>query len=157
MLAMWACGVCVQAKEELRLQRQRENEEKRQKQQQQQHQHQQRQQRRQRQQAAGEGRGAPDETGSAVGAEEGAELAPEAGDEADAYERMHDKELQALLAEPSMQALDEAARAGVRVHDLLTGCPSERDTLLYAVPICAPYTALTSYKFKCKLTPGNQK
>ncbi len=31
------------------------------------------------------------------------------------------------------------------------------DILLYAVPVCGPYTAMSNYKFKVKLTPGSQK
>lgn len=41
--------------------------------------------------------------------------------------------------------------------DELTGCPLPEDVLLYALPMCAPYSAISSYKFKCKLTPGTLK
>ncbi|XP_017271414.1 nuclear export mediator factor NEMF [Kryptolebias marmoratus] len=39
----------------------------------------------------------------------------------------------------------------------LSGQPHAEDVLLFAVPVCAPYTALTNYKYKVKLTPGSQK
>uniref|UniRef100_A0A8C4GK25 Ribosome quality control complex subunit NEMF n=1 Tax=Dicentrarchus labrax TaxID=13489 RepID=A0A8C4GK25_DICLA len=39
----------------------------------------------------------------------------------------------------------------------LTGQPHPEDVLLFAVPVCAPYTALSNYKHKVKLTPGAQK
>ncbi|XP_068436345.1 ribosome quality control complex subunit NEMF [Clinocottus analis] len=39
----------------------------------------------------------------------------------------------------------------------LSGQPHPEDVLLFAVPVCAPYTALTNYKHKVKLTPGSQK
>ncbi|XP_008309314.1 ribosome quality control complex subunit NEMF [Cynoglossus semilaevis] len=39
----------------------------------------------------------------------------------------------------------------------LTGQPHPEDVLMFAVPVCAPYTALTNYKHKVKLTPGSQK
>ncbi|KAK2536570.1 Nemf [Columba livia] len=39
----------------------------------------------------------------------------------------------------------------------LTGQPHPEDVLLFAVPICAPYTAMNNYKYKVKLTPGTQK
>uniref|UniRef100_A0A8C7YAI1 Ribosome quality control complex subunit NEMF n=1 Tax=Oryzias sinensis TaxID=183150 RepID=A0A8C7YAI1_9TELE len=39
----------------------------------------------------------------------------------------------------------------------LTGQPHCEDVLLFAVPVCAPYTALSNYKHKVKLTPGSQK
>ncbi|XP_069806622.1 ribosome quality control complex subunit NEMF [Dendropsophus ebraccatus] len=41
--------------------------------------------------------------------------------------------------------------------DSLTGQPDPEDILLFSVPVCAPYTAMTSYKYKVKLTPGTQK
>ncbi|CAM9584233.1 unnamed protein product [Lampetra planeri] len=43
------------------------------------------------------------------------------------------------------------------VLDSLTGQPDADDLLLFAIPTCAPYTAMTNYKFKVKLTPGAQK
>ncbi|XP_034381092.1 nuclear export mediator factor Nemf-like [Cyclopterus lumpus] len=39
----------------------------------------------------------------------------------------------------------------------LSGQPHPEDVLLFAVPVCAPYTALSNYKHKVKLTPGAQK
>ncbi|XP_034015884.1 nuclear export mediator factor NEMF-like [Thalassophryne amazonica] len=39
----------------------------------------------------------------------------------------------------------------------LTGQPHTEDVLMFAVPVCAPYTALSNYKHKVKLTPGSQK
>ncbi|EGF84317.1 hypothetical protein BATDEDRAFT_8510 [Batrachochytrium dendrobatidis JAM81] len=41
--------------------------------------------------------------------------------------------------------------------DLLTGQPHETDNLLYAIPVCAPWTALQKYKYKVKLLPGALK
>uniref|UniRef100_A0A7N8XYI1 Ribosome quality control complex subunit NEMF n=1 Tax=Mastacembelus armatus TaxID=205130 RepID=A0A7N8XYI1_9TELE len=38
----------------------------------------------------------------------------------------------------------------------LTGQPHPEDVLMFAVPVCAPYTALSNYKY-VKLTPGSQK
>ncbi|XP_072194828.1 ribosome quality control complex subunit NEMF [Excalfactoria chinensis] len=46
---------------------------------------------------------------------------------------------------------------GAALLDSLTGQPHAEDILLFAVPICAPYTAMTNYKYKVKLTPGTQK
>ncbi|XP_020860443.1 ribosome quality control complex subunit NEMF isoform X2 [Phascolarctos cinereus] len=43
------------------------------------------------------------------------------------------------------------------VLDSLTGQPYSEDVLLFAIPICAPYTTMTNYKYKVKLTPGLQK
>ena len=41
--------------------------------------------------------------------------------------------------------------------DKLTGTPSRKDTLLFAVPMLAPYSTIQSYKYKVKITPGTQK
>ncbi|NWX23223.1 NEMF factor, partial [Aegotheles bennettii] len=49
------------------------------------------------------------------------------------------------------------AEEGEALLDSLTGQPHPEDILLFAVPICAPYTAMTNYKYKVKLTPGTQK
>jgi len=39
----------------------------------------------------------------------------------------------------------------------LTGIPKEGDTILNAVPMCAPYSMMTSHKYKVKLQPGTLK
>ncbi|KAG9268213.1 nuclear export mediator factor NEMF [Astyanax mexicanus] len=49
------------------------------------------------------------------------------------------------------------AEEGENFLDSLTGQPHLEDVLLFAVPVCAPYTALSNYKHKVKLTPGTQK
>ncbi|ESN98868.1 hypothetical protein HELRODRAFT_66726 [Helobdella robusta] len=41
--------------------------------------------------------------------------------------------------------------------DSLTGTTHADDILLYCLPVCAPYNAITNYKFKVKLTPGTTK
>lgn len=43
------------------------------------------------------------------------------------------------------------------IYNQLTGAPLPDDLLLEAVPVCAPYSALTNYKYKIKLQPGNMK
>jgi hypothetical protein len=43
------------------------------------------------------------------------------------------------------------------VLDSLTGRPLAEDVMLYAMPVCAPYSALTDFKYKVKLTPGQLK
>lgn len=50
-----------------------------------------------------------------------------------------------------------AAEDGESVLDSLTGLPHPDDVLMFAVPVCAPYMALSNYKYKVKLTPGTQK
>lgn len=39
----------------------------------------------------------------------------------------------------------------------LTGKPMSDDVILYAIPVCAPYSTLAQYKYRVKLTPGNLK
>ncbi|XP_078313249.1 ribosome quality control complex subunit NEMF-like isoform X1 [Crassostrea virginica] len=45
----------------------------------------------------------------------------------------------------------------VMMLDSLTGCPVMEDELLYAIPVCAPYSTMLNYKFKVKLMPGSTK
>ncbi len=45
-------------------------------------------------------------------------------------------------------------REKLSVLDTLTGLPRPDDVLLFAVPVCAPYSTLQSYKLKVKLIPG---
>ena len=44
-----------------------------------------------------------------------------------------------------------------RSIDSLTVKPVPEDHLLFAIPVCAPYAALSDYKYKVKITPGSQK
>jgi len=76
-------------------------------------------------------------------------------DGADAIEAF--AELDALLAEPTIAELPPARQALLGAQDTLTATPTEADTVLYAVPVCAPYSVLVSYRYRIKLTPGNQK
>ena len=41
--------------------------------------------------------------------------------------------------------------------EVLTGRPTDEDVFKYCLPVCAPYSVLSKYKFKVKLTPGSQK
>ncbi|OQR70237.1 nuclear export mediator factor NEMF-like [Tropilaelaps mercedesae] len=61
--------------------------------------------------------------------------------------------------ESENEAENEAAPADdlTAILNSLTGLPVEEDVLLYAVPICAPYSTMTNYKYKVKLTPGTSK
>uniref|UniRef100_A0A672J2C4 Ribosome quality control complex subunit NEMF n=1 Tax=Salarias fasciatus TaxID=181472 RepID=A0A672J2C4_SALFA len=62
-------------------------------------------------------------------------------------------------AQPAEAAVKTAQQTGGEENLLtsLTGQPHMEDVLLFAVPVCAPYTALSNYKHKVKLTPGSQK
>uniref|UniRef100_A0A8C2Q1N9 Ribosome quality control complex subunit NEMF n=1 Tax=Cyprinus carpio TaxID=7962 RepID=A0A8C2Q1N9_CYPCA len=52
---------------------------------------------------------------------------------------------------------DPDVKDGENILDSLTGLPHLDDVLMFAVPVCAPYMALSNYKYKVKLTPGTQK
>ena len=41
--------------------------------------------------------------------------------------------------------------------DALTGQPREDDVVLYALPMCAPYSVVQQNKYKAKITPGGLK
>ncbi|KAJ2802630.1 hypothetical protein H4R20_003208 [Coemansia guatemalensis] len=43
------------------------------------------------------------------------------------------------------------------VLDTLTSAPMAGDNLSFAIPVCAPYPALSQYKYRVKLVPGTMK
>ena len=49
-------------------------------------------------------------------------------------------------------AVDDTAELGK-----LTGKPTSQDVILHAIPVCAPYSVLSQYKYRVKLTPGSVK
>ncbi|ROL51281.1 Nuclear export mediator factor Nemf [Anabarilius grahami] len=53
--------------------------------------------------------------------------------------------------------VDNPAAEDGSILDSLTGLPHPDDVLMFAVPVCASYMALSNYKYKVKLTPGTQK
>lgn len=59
--------------------------------------------------------------------------------------------------EPEVDFDDEADIDDTAELDKLTGKPLPQDLLLHAVPVCAPYSTLSQYHFRVKLTPGNLK
>lgn len=69
---------------------------------------------------------------------------------------------QSAIKQTTLDEQNEEENEEVEVDDhaiinCLTGQPLPEDILLYAVPVCAPYIALTNYKYKVKLTPGQLK
>ena len=62
----------------------------------------------------------------------------------------------ALLVEENVELLNAEDRDKLTQLDSLIGAPKADDVLLFAVPVCAPYSALQGYKHKLKLTPGTQ-
>ncbi|KAL9954980.1 hypothetical protein ACROYT_G042571 [Oculina patagonica] len=67
----------------------------------------------------------------------------------------HEKEKDIVASDD--EAEDLQPKEGVSLLDSLTGCPLSEDLLLFAIPVCAPYTAVQNYKYKVKLTPGNAR
>lgn len=71
-------------------------------------------------------------------------------------------ELENQAAEEDLEEEVDESGTGNGIDDLqvmnsLTGSPHEDDTILYAVPVCAPYSTLADYKFRVKLLPGQSK
>ncbi|KAI8066316.1 fibronectin-binding protein A N-terminus-domain-containing protein [Gongronella butleri] len=66
-------------------------------------------------------------------------------------------DIRQMLKEENITMLDADEIANLTVLDQLTANPLEDDIIHFAVPICAPYTALQKYKYKVKLTPGTLK
>lgn len=65
------------------------------------------------------------------------------------------QEIQSILEEEGV--LDEEEGRQADEIDKLTGKPLPEDILLYAVPVCGPYSAIRSFKYSVKLTPGTMK
>ncbi|KAJ3176325.1 hypothetical protein HDU87_005367 [Geranomyces variabilis] len=64
-------------------------------------------------------------------------------------------EITRLLAEENILQLPEDTDTSF--IDTLTGIPHHTDVVLHAVAVCAPWSALTKYKYKAKLVPGSSK
>jgi hypothetical protein len=70
------------------------------------------------------------------------------------------EKLETAGAEHEDDAQDDEPSQTMQVDDILdtlTGQPVADDILLFCLPVCAPYAALTSYKYKVKLIPGTTK
>ncbi|KAJ7365343.1 hypothetical protein OS493_005449, partial [Desmophyllum pertusum] len=67
------------------------------------------------------------------------------------------RELLTVKVASDDEAEDLPLKEAVSLLDSLTGIPLSEDLLLFAIPICAPYTAVQNYKYKVKLTPGTAR
>ncbi|EKG21221.1 protein of unknown function DUF814 [Macrophomina phaseolina MS6] len=66
--------------------------------------------------------------------------------------------LEGALGEDNDPAVDEEIQRLESVGlDAFTGRPLAGDELVAAIPVCAPWSALATYKYKVKLQPGAQK
>ncbi|OWM88012.1 hypothetical protein CDL15_Pgr016585 [Punica granatum] len=61
------------------------------------------------------------------------------------------------MEEDDIHEIGEEEKEKLNDVDYLTGNPLPSDILLYAVPVCGPYNALQSYKYRVKITPGTAK
>ncbi|KAI8380498.1 fibronectin-binding protein A N-terminus-domain-containing protein [Choanephora cucurbitarum] len=62
-----------------------------------------------------------------------------------------------MLKEENITMLEADEVANLSVLDSLTPNPLPEDIIHFAIPVCAPYTAIQKYKYKVKLTPGTLK
>ncbi|KAG8372834.1 hypothetical protein BUALT_Bualt12G0108200 [Buddleja alternifolia] len=61
------------------------------------------------------------------------------------------------MEEDDIHEIGEEEKEKLNDVDYLTGNPLPNDVLLYAVPVCGPYNALQSYKYRVKIIPGSLK
>lgn len=61
------------------------------------------------------------------------------------------------MEEDDIHEIGEEEKVRLTDVDYLTGNPLPSDILLYAVPVCGPYSALQSYKYRVKIIPGTAK
>ncbi|XP_074347240.1 uncharacterized protein LOC141686080 [Apium graveolens] len=61
------------------------------------------------------------------------------------------------MEEDDINEIGEDEKEKLNDVDNLTGNPLPNDILLYAVPVCGPYNALQSYKYRVKIIPGTSK
>lgn len=63
----------------------------------------------------------------------------------------------AATDDDAIHEIGEEEREKLNKLDYLTGNPLPSDILLYAIPVCGPYSALQTYKYRVKITPGTAK
>lgn len=61
------------------------------------------------------------------------------------------------MEEDDIHEIGEEEKEKLNDVDYLTGNPLPNDILLYAVPVCGPYNAVQSYKYRVKIIPGTVK
>ncbi|KAM3358212.1 ribosome quality control complex subunit NEMF [Capsicum galapagoense] len=62
-----------------------------------------------------------------------------------------------VMEEEDIHEIGEEEKEKLNDVDYLTGNPLPNDILLYAVPVCGPYNAVRSFKYRVKLVPGTVK
>jgi hypothetical protein len=67
------------------------------------------------------------------------------------------EEVRKLMLEEGVEMLDEGEEEKMTNLDVLIGTPLPGDEILEAVPMCAPWPAMSRCKYKAKLQPGAVK
>jgi len=65
------------------------------------------------------------------------------------------RQVREVLQDENLLSEDELK--GIGELDSLTGTPLDHDSMHFCVPMCAPYSAVSNYRCKVKLLPGNLK
>jgi hypothetical protein len=65
-----------------------------------------------------------------------------------------EEEIRKILEDEAIQLLSESERDNLSYLDSFTGIPREDDVIEFAIPVCAPLSALNKYKYKLKMMPG---
>lgn len=67
------------------------------------------------------------------------------------------REVMRLMEEEGIVELENLEKESTTTLDMLTAIPQPTDIVQYALPMCAPYGALTNYRYRVKLMPGSTK
>lgn len=71
--------------------------------------------------------------------------------------KKEENRLKKFFENENIAYITEDERKSLKDIDTLTGIPHPEDTILFAVPICAPYNTLRQFKYKFKIVPGTSK
>jgi len=70
------------------------------------------------------------------------------------YDESEQQEIQDIMDEENIKVVENV---DISVLDKLTGVPKANDTILFAVPMCGPYSMMNTHKYKVKILPGTLK
>lgn len=74
------------------------------------------------------------------------------------HEKVNERrEVMRLMEEEGIVELENLEKESTTTLDMLTAIPQPTDIVQYALPMCAPYGALTNYRYRVKLMPGSTK
>ncbi|KAI0557289.1 NFACT protein [Gracilaria domingensis] len=99
-----------------------------------------------------------DEGGNPLSEEEQAEQASSEVDKKPGRRKRSEKQEGLRMSDPEgLKELGRLESECSHILDTLTAIPRAEDTIRYALPICAPYSALTNYRYRVKLMPGTSR